>query len=822
MQNNKALELAWDFIEKTNRSVFLTGKAGTGKTTFLHNLKNKSLKRHVVLAPTGVAAINACGVTIHSFFQMPFGPILPEANINRLSSSKSFQRKFSRNKINIIKSLDLLIIDEISMVRADLLDGIDQILRKYKNRNKVFGGIQVLMIGDLQQLAPVVKDAEWNLLKDYYQTAFFFSSRAFQKCNAINIELTHIYRQKNEKFIKILNEIRTNSLSNESTKILNNRYVPNFIPPKNKNYITLTTHNKRADSINIATLNAIDSDSYHYKAQIDGKFPDHTFPTFQELVLKIGAQVMFIKNDTTPEKRFFNGKIGTVIALNNKKVSVLSPDDADVIIVEPLTWENVSYTINSETKDISEKIIGSFSQIPLRLAWAITIHKSQGLTFEKAIIDAQASFAHGQTYVALSRCTSLEGVVLKTPIQSSSIINDTSIDEFNKLVEENPPNKEDLNESHKNFQLQLLEEMFNYYQLLYPINRLIAIFNQHKNSIQGTVLNPLKKIKIAGITKLLQIASAFKNQLLVLSEGVYDIENNQIIKERIHKAIHYFIIHTQEHIQKPFKKINYLTENKAIQQDFEKNLNQFLELLELKLYIFNSLKNNYSFTNYLQIRAKGILQEVKTKKVKKEFKTTTNHPVLFEELKQLRAFFAEEKQVAHYQIFTQRSLFEMCEVLPSSKEKLLKINGFGKVRVQNYGEEILDVIHHYCIEHGLQINQKITKSIENITSNSKKVFKPQKKASHLVTLEMFKNGLTINEIAKKRGFVSGTIENHLMKHVISGELEITDLIPIEKYLELKKIIDTISFENLTELKNKIDSKFTYNELRMVLKTLDVN
>ena len=414
MSKNPELELALQFIDKTDRNLFITGKAGTGKTTFLHQIKKKSLKRMVIVAPTGVAAINAKGVTIHSFFQMPFGPILP----NQIANTSNQQRKFSKTKIDIIKSLDLVIIDEISMVRADLLDGIDQVLRRYKNRDKVFGGAQVLMIGDLQQLAPVVRPNEWSLLQSHYETVYFFSSKAYQQAKVVSIELKHIYRQKNEDFITILNEIRNDDLSEKSANILNKRFKPNFSPSKEEGYITLTTHNNRANLINNSELNKVQGNSTFFRAEISGKFNENAFPNAEELELKVGAQVMFIKNDSSPEKRYYNGKIGIVTNISKTAVTVQCANEGDEIVTEKEVWTNINYSIHEETKALKEEIVGSFTQIPLQLAWAITIHKSQGLTFERAIIDAEASFAHGQTYVALSRCTSLEGLVLKTPITS--------------------------------------------------------------------------------------------------------------------------------------------------------------------------------------------------------------------------------------------------------------------------------------------------------------------------------------------------------------------------------------------------------------------
>ena len=514
MPKNPELELALQFIDKTDRNLFITGKAGTGKTTFLHQIKKESLKRMVIVAPTGVAAINAKGVTIHSFFQMPFGPILP----NQIANTSNEQRKFSKTKIDIIKSLDLIIIDEISMVRADLLDGIDQVMRRYKNRNKVFGGAQVLMIGDLQQLAPVVRPNEWSLLQQHYNTVYFFSAKAYQEANVVSIELKHIYRQKNEDFITILNEIRNDDLSEKSAKILNKRYNPHFSPSKEEGYITLTTHNRRADLINDSELNKLKIKSTFFQAEVSGKFNENAFPNSEKLALKIGAQVMFIKNDSSPEKRYFNGKIGIITDISRESVTVQCANEIDEIVTEKEVWDNINYSINEETKEIKEDIIGSFKQIPLRLAWAITIHKSQGLTFDKAVIDAEASFAHGQTYVALSRCTSLEGLVLKTPITSSAIINDQTVSLFNQGVEENTPDEQILMASEKEFQLNLISELFDYQSFLYPITRLIDIFYKNQTSIKGDVIEHLHTIKDDGIVALMKVSAGFRNQLITLSE----------------------------------------------------------------------------------------------------------------------------------------------------------------------------------------------------------------------------------------------------------------------------------------------------------------
>ena len=514
MADNLELDLAWNFVNNTDRNVFLTGKAGTGKTTFLHKLKMQSLKRMVVVAPTGVAAINAKGVTIHSFFQMPFGPILPDTDLN---TSTGFNRKFNKTKINIIKSMDLLVIDEISMVRADLLDGIDKTLRRFKNKNKVFGGVQVLMIGDLQQLSPVIKEQEWDLLKHVYKNGFFFSSHVYQQCNAITIELKHIYRQENPKFINILNEIRNNNLSEAAATELNKRYIPDFIPEPDAGYISLTTHNNKAEATNKTELNKLKTKSFTYKADVDGKFPEYAYPNKEHLELKVGAQVMFVKNDSKPEKRYFNGKIGKIILLDADEVIVHCPDDDFNIDVTPEIWENINYSVDSETKAITEEKIGSYTQIPLRLAWSITIHKSQGLTFEKAIIDAQGAFAHGQTYVALSRCKSLEGLVLKSKIHSSQIISDGNVTTFNENAEQNAPDEAILLDSQKNFQLDLIAEVFGFYKFLYPLNRVLDIFYKNRNVIKGAVDDTFLPIKDT-VTNFLKVANGFNAQLKLLAE----------------------------------------------------------------------------------------------------------------------------------------------------------------------------------------------------------------------------------------------------------------------------------------------------------------
>ncbi len=810
---NTELELALNFVEKTDRNIFLTGKAGTGKTTFLHKIKNESNKRLVVVAPTGVAAINAKGVTIHSFFQMPFGPIIPGVE-------KKSKFRFNKIKIDIIRSLDLLIIDEISMVRADLLDGIDQVLRRYKNRNKVFGGVQVLMIGDLQQLAPVVKSYEWQMLSPHYKTMYFFSSQAFEQSNVISIELKRIYRQADENFIKILNEVRNNKLSNASVAVLNERYQPEFVPKKEDGYITLTTHNNRANAINESELSKLKPKSQLYKAIIKGKFNEYSYPTHEKLELKVGAQVMFIKNDGNQEKRYYNGKIGTITRLDKETVTVQCPEDTNAIETTPEMWENVSYSIDQETKEIKEEIAGSFAQIPLRLAWAITIHKSQGLTFEKAIIDAEASFAHGQTYVALSRCKSLEGLVLKTKIKESSIINDNRVTIFTNDVEANLPTKTDLDNSQKIYQLNLMEDLFSYQEFLYPTQRLIKIYYENKTSFRGNIIEPLNKIKDIGIVKLMQVGSIFKSQLVSLSKNVTNPEEDKTVQERIHKGIHYFIEHTLANIKKPLDDITFSTENKAVRKDFTKQLDNLEGLLKLKLTCLWGLSKNFSTSKFLEIRAKAVLKEsemtaipTKKKGKKREVVVATDHPILFEQLRTLRLELSKKLDCPPFQIFTQITLFELCAYFPKTPKELLKINGMGKIRVEKHGKEILEIINKYVSE-----NETTPKEIVYVDAINKDT-KPKNVTTKQHSLNLFKSGKIIKEIAEERDLTIGTITSHLAHFIPTGEIKITDIIPEMKYKELKKIIKTTKFDSISDLKNKIDVKFTYAEIRLVLSEL---
>ena len=810
---NKELDLAWNFVVNTNKNIFLTGKAGTGKTTFLHKLKLQSTKRMVVVAPTGVAAINAKGVTIHSFFQLPFGPILPNANLNNTSG---FVRKFNKTKINIIKSLDLLVIDEISMVRADLLDGIDKTLKRYKNKNLPFGGVQLLMIGDLQQLSPVVKDFEWQLLKPYYKNAFFFSSLAYQHSQAITIELKHIYRQDDPMFINILNEIRNNNLSEASAKQLNKRYKPNFVPNATDGYISLTTHNNKVTQSNIAELDKLTGKSKTYKAKIEGNFPEHTYPNKSELILKVGAQVMFIKNDSLPEKRYYNGKIGTVISLDSDEVVVNCVGDNFNINAKAELWENITYKVDATTKAITENKIGSYTQIPLRLAWAITIHKSQGLTFKNAIIDAQGAFAHGQTYVALSRCKSLEGLVLRSKIEPNQIISDANVMAFNANAEANPPNETLLRQAKRDFQLDLIAELFDFYEFLYPINRILDVFYKNKERIKGNIDTVLTNLT-ESLKNLLKVSTSFNIQLQSMCGCNDNPETNTSLQNRFVKAISYFNTQTQSTLQHALKQINFTTDNKTIESDIEKQLDSLELVIATKLAYFNNLKDGFNTSQFLDLRAKSVfLTKDKPKTPHNTVANDLTHKALYEALRLLRNEIASRDDLVHYQVFPQKALYAMCEQLPTSMHELINVHGMGKTRIEKYGTQIITTITKYCDANGITIAKPL---VNVLKPNNPKKPKRQLGQTNLLSLDLFKTGKSIAQIALERALTVNTIFGHLASFVPTGEVKITDLMSKTHYVALKNTIPKTTFKGVSDLKQQLDDKYSYNEIKLVLESL---
>lgn len=425
-RGNFELDVARFIVEKTDMSLFLTGKAGTGKTTFLREVVRYTKKKCIVLAPTGIAAVNAGAMTIHSFFQFGLGPF-----VQGVIEPKSDFR-INKSKLELIRHLQLLIIDEVSMVRADLMDHIDVELRRIRRNSKPFGGVQLLMIGDLQQLPPIAHGGEDELLRQYYKTLYFFSSAALKSMKYSCIELKNVYRQTDRHFIDILNHARDCTLTSQDISDLNARYVPGFSPKPEDGYIRLMTHNRQVDYINAAEMEKLDSKPYTFVAAVTGTFPEESYPAADSLTLKKGAQVMFIKND--PERRFINGTLGEVKSIDKNSIAVRLAESGTIIDVEPMEWQNIRYQFDEESKEISSKQIGRFKQYPLKAAWAITVHKSQGLTFDKAIIDVHAAFSPGQAYVALSRCRTLDGLVLSSPVSASVFMRDNAVDAYMNYI----------------------------------------------------------------------------------------------------------------------------------------------------------------------------------------------------------------------------------------------------------------------------------------------------------------------------------------------------------------------------------------------------
>ena len=537
MEQNSELALAWQFIENTGTHLFLTGKAGTGKTTFLRRLKQESPKRMVVLTPTGIAAINAGGVTIHSFFQIPFAPYVPESSF---STNATYRFRFGKEKINIIRSMDLLVIDEISMVRADLLDAVDEMLRRYRDHHKPFGGVQLLMIGDLQQLAPVVKEEEWQMLKKYYDTPYFFSSLALKQTEYCTIELKKVYRQNDGVFLDLLNRIRENHCDSQVLEALNRRCLPDFQPRKEEGYIRLVTHNYQAQRINNYELEQLPGRSYAFRATIDGKFPEYSYPTDEVLELKKGAQVMFVKNDSSGEHRYYNGMIGEVTAVSASSIEVRAKDSGEDFLLQEEEWANAKYVLDEESKEIVEDIEGTFRQFPLKLAWAITIHKSQGLTFERAIIDASSSFAHGQTYVALSRCKTLEGLVLSAPLSARAVISDREVDRFTETARRNEPDEQRFHSLQRAYFHELLTGLFDFQPLEQVLQHYVRLIDEHLYKLYPNQLTAYKEEMERFREKVIKVAQKFGMQYNRLIDAAQNYATDKTLQERIVAGAKYF------------------------------------------------------------------------------------------------------------------------------------------------------------------------------------------------------------------------------------------------------------------------------------------
>lgn len=708
LRSNPQIELAHRFLRETGTNIFLTGKAGTGKTTFLSEALRTINKRYVVCAPTGVAAINARGVTLHSLFQLPFGVISPDM----VGGGELLGRKISSRKLALLRSIELLVIDEISMVRCDVLDGVDSILRRVRRNSKPFGGVQLLMIGDVHQLSPICRDDEWEVLRATYRSPYFFESVALGRCNYFNIEFTEIFRQSDRDFTELLNAVRDGAPSMDVIAKLNSRYIPNFDAPEG--YITLSTHNYSATAINEAKLRELAAQSHYFTAEITGEYSEYSYPNDKKLELKEGAQVIFIKNDISPEKLYYNGMIGKILSIEGELITVETPER--VIAVSRVSWENIEYTINKESGRIEENIKGVFSQIPLRCAWAITIHKSQGLTFERVVIDAGSSFAFGQVYVALSRCKTFEGMVLRTPLQSSVVVRDSVVESFTVHSEERRPSGADLELSTREYYADLLCEIFGFEGLAGGVDRLFSLVG---GLLRGELEEMLRNFNWRVEEELVRVGEAFQRQLrlAVLQSDSYS--EDSYIAERLCKASAYYgtrLGELRELYERALSELK--TENKEIKRRLKRYSDELHEQLQIKEVAMKLCAEGYSSEGYLDAKF-GILTQIAKGK--------------------------------------------------SSKERPVR------------------------------------------------KAKEAKKASYVVTYELYRAGKSPKEIAEAQGLVLTTIYTHFAKLIVQGKLPLSDFVDAKKVEVITSAIESVPYEGaLKPIKEYLGEDFTYDEIRLVV------
>ncbi|HUP12654.1 MAG TPA: helix-turn-helix domain-containing protein [Niastella sp.] len=727
--SNHLFQLAVRFVNQTNRHIFLTGKAGTGKTTFLKYIRENTFKKLAIVAPTGVAAINAGGVTLHSFFQLPHGSFLPVQQTgwngnNTFNTPHTLLRnlRLNNDKKVLLQELELLIIDEVSMLRADLLDEIDCILRHVRKKQfESFGGVQILYIGDLFQLPPVVKNDEWDILRQQYRSPFFFDAQALHQNPPLYLELKKIYRQTDQEFIEVLNNIRNNKTTQADLDLLHKHYLPGYESAENENYITLTTHNAKADTINQVQLEKLGGNMYACKAEVTGDFNERAYPADVLLQLKEGAQIMFIKNDKGESRRFYNGKIATISRIAGEEVYIRFEGDEHDMLLEKETWRNIRYQYNQEEDSIEEDEVGAFKQYPIRLAWAITIHKSQGLTFERAIIDAGASFAPGQVYVALSRLTSLAGLVLYSRIQPSNIHTDERVIEFTRLEKEEDQLAQELLLQQKIYITCSLVQTFDWLKLAEGMQMHYESYETRQVPDKNHCVAWAKGI-LDAVLRQQEMADKFTRQLEQLLPNAPE-DGYQFLHQRVSAGSAYFL--------------------------------QAMDEME------TSIKNH--------------IAEVKVKPKAKKYVTF---------LQQLSLLPQRKKQQL-------KQAVQITEGL---------IKGINTT-------EILDLVE-----------QKRTEDVKQEAVVERKAAKLPKGETNRISLQLFKEGKSITEIATIRELASSTIEGHLVSFIRSGEIDVKELVPENK---ITAILETVEELNLptpasAPVKEKLGEDYSWIEIKAVL------
>ncbi|MCW4470389.1 helix-turn-helix domain-containing protein [Flavobacterium sp. MFBS3-15] len=755
-----AASYALKFINQTNRSVFLTGKAGTGKTTLLREIIRTTHKNTVLVAPTGIAALNAGGVTIHSMFQLPFAGFIPEYNLPfQFSDTVKFETKDSlrrhfrmrADKKAVLENLELLVIDEVSMLRADLLDAIDYMLRTTRRNERPFGGVQVLFIGDLLQLPPVVRNEEWEVLKKYYKGKFFFHSHVVQQNPPLYIELDKIYRQTDAAFIGVLNNLRNNVITNGDLDILNGFVNPAFDVKKNTGYITLTTHNAKADAMNAASLEELEGRQYVYRPDIVDDFPDKIYPVEEELKLKVGAQVMFIKNDLSPEKRYFNGKIGVIKSLSDDEVLVHFPEENVTIEAEKYEWKNVRYFVDATTKEINEEVLGTFTHYPLRLAWAITVHKSQGLTFDKAVLDVSQVFMPGQAYVALSRLRSLEGLILLSPMHMNGISSDADVMDYASAKAEASHLEDSLQRETLNFIHNFLVNSFLWGELATEWQRHKMSYLQEGPKALKSQYREWAARQENAIHTQLDAANKFIGQLnRLFAQRPVDLA---FVGERVAAAANYFF------------------------PTLDRMAMGVLETME-------EIKRQRKAKTFYEELA--VLEELQTAAVVRLMKAK----LLPELVKEGRDISRESLVTPEIQSYKIKKLEAIRAVMRNNPATLM----------DGDGEEDLYAPQRYV--------------------SKKKKPAEAKKSTVDETFELWQQKMPVEDIARTRKLTQQTIESHLAKLIESGRVELSDVLPNDRIAALKTIFEGFEGESLSPLKEMHGDAFTWSELKFYRASMD--
>ncbi len=823
-QTNELFRFAASFVNQSSRNIFLTGKAGTGKTTFLKYIRENCPKQMAVAAPTGVAAINAGGVTIHSLFQLPLSPFVPAErgfsnnDIAVGRHSLLSRLRFTTEKRKVLQQLELLIIDEISMVRCDTLDAIDLVLRHIRrNPLERFGGVQVLFIGDMFQLPPVVKDEEWKILSEFYSSPYFFDSHVIREELPVYIEFDKIYRQSEAGFISLLNQVRNNRLDEDGIAILEQLHQSALQKKKDDGCIVLATHNEMARNINAAELNKLSAASHTYRVEVEGDFPETAYPADELLYLKEGAQVMFIKNDADKAKRFFNGKIGTVTALEQDEISVQCEGEPEAIVVKPEKWENIRYSLNKNSRQLEQEVLGSFSQFPLRLAWAITIHKSLGLTFEKAIIDAGEAFAPGQVYVALSRCTNLDGLILKSRIRPASLRVDQRIVDFSQHQSTDESLQLLMTEARKDYQEKILRNTFDLAHAKNTCAELIRFLEENKTSFNQEAFRWIETIE-EKIILLQETVLKFHTWLSSQFSQPIAPEENVALVERTQRAAGHFKNEITT-ITELLKQCPASTDSRQHAKEFNETTKEIFSELSMKLFLLSGFAGNLDPEYWHQQKKNFVLPSfpVNAYAGSNNRQTESPHPVLHQQLRKLRDAICAKKDLPIYIVAGSATLQEMATYLPQTLPELRKISGFGDAKTEQYGQQFLDIITEYCRENNLSslIHEKKPKRERKERTGSA----PKKGDTHAESFRLFREGKTIADIAKERGLTISTIEGHLAKFVLRGDIKIEELVSPEKILLIEPLLASFEGGSVNPIKQQLGDAVSYGEIRLVIASL---